>query len=338
MRPNQIVRRAICIILAIVGGPILSWANDSSAELSVGGLVFKHDKNISIESEELIITLNTVTVRYRFLNQSQKPIALNVAFPLPDIDLADSDNIAIPTSDSANFIGFQTRIDGRPTTFTVVQRAFLDDKDVSRTIRKAGLSLLPLGNQRAQIGALPKNVRDQLIAGGLVIPAGSNERGQPLYSAGWIVKTSVLRRQVFPPGRIVFVEHRYHTSVGVSYDTVLRKALRESKGMEKEFLRYRADYCISDSLLKAVDNMAGTDEANTAKLVEQRINYVLKTGANWAGPIKDFRLVVDKGRKDNLVSFCSQNIKKISPTDLEVHVKNFTPKQNLKVLIIGKSR
>jgi hypothetical protein len=338
MRAIPIVRTAVCIFLAIVGGPVLSSANDSSAELSVGGLVFKHDTNVSIESEELTITANTITVRYRFLNRSQKPVALMVAFPLPNIDLTDSDNIAIPTSDSANFIGFHTKIDGRPVAFTVVQRAFLGGKDVSQTIRRAGLPLLPLGDLRAQIGALPKKVREQMIADGLIISAGSNERGQPLYSAGWIVKTSVLRHQVFPPGRTVFVEHRYHTSVGVSYDTVLRKALRQSKGMEKEFQRYRADYCISDGLLIAIDNMAGSDEANTAKLMEQRINYVLKTGANWAGPIKDFRLVVDKGRKNNLVSFCAPNIRKISPTDFEVHLKNFTPKRNLKVLIIGKSQ
>lgn len=338
MRANQLVRAVSCIILVMVGVPDLSRANDSSAELSVGGLVFKHDANVSIESEELIITVDTVTVRYHFLNRSQNPVTLTVAFPLPDIDLADSDNIAIPTSDAANFIGFRTAIDGHPTTFTVVQRAFLGDKDVSEEVRGAGLPLLPLGGQRDKIAALSKSVRNRLIEDGLIIPAGTNERGQQLYTGSWIVKTSMVRQQVFPPGKPVLVEHRYHTSVGISYDTVLRKAVRESKGMAKEFQKYRADYCISDGLLKTIDTIAGSGKVNTAKLMERRISYVLKTGGNWAGPIKDFRLVVDKGRSGRLASFCAPNIKKISPTAFEMRAKNFTPDRNLKILIIGKAK
>ena len=48
-------------------------ANDSAAELSIGGLTFKKTNSVSIESEELKITLETVTVRYQFLNQSPNP-------------------------------------------------------------------------------------------------------------------------------------------------------------------------------------------------------------------------------------------------------------------------
>ena len=69
---------------------------------------------------------------------------------------------------------------------------------------------------------------------------------------------------------------------------------------------------------------------------EQRIDYILKTGANWSGPIKEFRLVVDKGEPDSLVSFCGQDVKKISDTQFEMRKIEFTPDGNLAILILKK--
>jgi len=336
MRRVDIPRLFGLAAVILGGGCVAAWANDSSAELSVGGLTFKQTPDVSMESEELTISADNIIVRYRFLNQSAAPVTLTVGFPLPDIDLADADNIAFPTSDPVNFVGFQTRVDGKPINFNIVQRAMLGEKNVSQAIRDAGLQLLPLGNYQEQIAALPANVRDKLINDGLLMPAGSDERGQTIYGGTWVVKTSVVRQQTFPPGKPVAVEHRYKASVGVTFDTVLRKAIRESSGMAKEFERYRTEYCVPDELLRAIDKIAGNAEANTAKFREQRISYILKTGANWAGPIKDFRLVVDKGKPDRLVSFCADNVKKISPTQFEMRATDFTPQRDLKVLIIDR--
>ena len=100
--------------------------------------------------------------------------------------------------------------------------------------------------------------------------------------------------------------------------------------MDKEVERYRKQYCINDAFLAALDKIGGSAEANTAKLREWRISYVLKTGANWAGPIKSFRLVVDKGKAERIVSFCAPNIKTLSPTTVEFKANDFTPDKDLK--------
>ena len=322
----------------LAAGTVFSQAraNDSSAELSVGGLVFTKSADVSMEAEDLLITPDLVTVRYRFLNQSQKPVTLTVAFPLPEIDLSDGDNIAIPASDSINFVGFETKIDGKPVTFTMNQRAFLGEKDVSAMLGGMGVPLMPLGALHAKLDALAPASRDKLVDEGLLVQAGSNEQGKPIYDAGWKVKTSAVRQQTFPPNRPVAVEHRYKTSLGVSFDTILRKALRQNKGMAKEVERYRKDYCITDKFLADVDKIAGTAEANASKVQERRISYILKTGANWAGPIKQFKLVVDVQKANRLVSFCAPNIKTVSPTVVEVSAKDFTPDKDLKILIVGR--
>jgi len=331
-------------LLVMLGWPALggvlcapALANDSTAELSVGGLVFTKNADISMESEELTIATDQVSVRYVFLNQSQNPVTVTVAFPLPDIDLADAENYAIPTTDPVNFVGFQTKIDGKPVTFTMNQRGVLGEKDVSPAIKAAGLPVLPIGSQQNKIAELSKDAKAKLIDQGLLSPAGTDPKGNPLYAGSWTVKTSAVRQQTFPPGKPVTVEHRYRASMGVSFDTILRKGLRENTAMSEEVKRYRAAYCVGDDLLRGIDRIAGEAEGNTAGLRERRISYILKTGANWSGPIKDFRLVIDKGKPDRLVSFCLDNVRKISPTAFEVRMKDYTPDRDLKILLIGKA-
>ena len=327
---------ATCAAVALDAGASPARANDSSAELAVGGLVFTKNADVSIESEDLTITPDTVTVRYVFLNQSPSPVTLTVAFPLPDIDLADGANVAFPTGDPVNFVGFSTKIDGKPINFTVNQRATLDSKDVTATLRDMGIALLPIGPRQLKINELPQQTRDRAVTAGLLLQSGTNDKGEPLYEPTWTLKTSVVRQQTFPPGKPVSVEHRYRTSVGLSFDSVLRQGLRQKKGLESEVQRYKTNYCILDDFLQSVDKLAGADEANKAKILERRISYVLKTGANWAGPIKSFHLVVDKGQPDRIVSFCGDGVKKISATAFEMRASDFTPTRDLNIIIVGR--
>lgn len=326
---------AFALLLVFLAGTPAT-ANDSAAELSVGGLVFTRTADVSLESEELTISPDLVVVRYEFLNTTTRPVTLTVGFPLPAIDLSEGDNYAIPVNDASNFLGFETKVDGKPIKLAIQQTAHLGDKDISAALKKAGVPLLPIGPRQARLTELPQPIRDNLIDQGLLLKNGTNDRGEQLYVGGWTVKTAAVRQQTFAPQAKVAVEHRYRTSLGVSFDTVLRKGLRQSSGLAAEIQRYRNDYCITDAFLASLDKLSGSREANTAKVQERRISYVLKTGANWAGPIKDFRMVVDKQKPDRLVSFCAENIKAISSTSVEVRAKDFVPSKDLKILIVGR--
>lgn len=338
-RRNQLNARraAAALALALASGP-QARANDSSVELAVGGVTFTPSADVSMEQESLTITPQTVTVAYRFVNQTRAPVTLAIGFPLPDIDLSDRDvDYAIPGADPVNFVDFRTKVDGKPIKFDVVQRARFGGRDVTATVRAAGLPLALIGGDTQQrIAALDPQTRAGLIDAGILVGVGSDERGDPLYGPAWTLSTTFTRKQVFPPGQAVNVEHRYRTSLGASQDTVLRKALRDGDGVADMIARYRKDYCLPEDFFRGVDKIAGSDPTNAAKLQERRIAYVLKTGANWAGPIKNFRLVVDKGRPDRLVSFCFENVKKISPTAFEANLENFTPSQDLKILLVGR--
>ena len=141
------------------------------------------------------------------------------------------------------------------------QRAFLGQKDVSAILRGLGVPLMPLGTSQAKLTALPQASRDKLIDEGLLVPAGQDEQGKQRYEAGWKVRTSVVRQQTFPANKPVLVEHRYKTSLGMSFDTVLRRATRQNRGMAKEIARYRRDYCVTDKFLADLDRIAGNADA-----------------------------------------------------------------------------
>lgn len=338
---GSIMRNSISvsfIVIALVSalGTSYSMANDSSAELSIGGLTFSRSDDVSLESEVLKISPKLVSVRYQFLNRKTEPVTLTVAFPLPDIDLSEGEMLSLPDNDPTNFVGFKTRIDGKRINFAMQQNAYLGSKNVSATLRSLNIPILPIGAQRVDLAELPETTRNQLFEQGLLLKNGTDDQGRQLFEAGWTVKTAAVRRQTFAPTRATMVEHYYHPSVGISFDTVLRKGLRQNKALAAEIARYRREYCVGDDFLAAVDKLAGDAEHNAVKLQERRITYVLKTGANWAGPIKDFELVVDKQRADRVISFCANQTRVISPTLVGVSATDFTPEKDLKILIVGR--
>jgi len=65
---------------------------------------------------------------------------------------------------------------------------------------------------------------------------------------------------------------------------------------------------------------------------ERWLSYVLTTGGNWAGSIGHFRLIIDKGSTDNLVSFCGDGVKKTGPTRFEMEKTDFWPARDLDIL------
>jgi hypothetical protein len=314
--------------------PTAAFPNDSAAELSIGGLRLTRTNEIAIDSEDLRISIDRITVRYQFTNLAGKPVTLTVAFPLPDIDLAEAENIALPSNDPVNFVDFETKIDGVPAKFSINQRALVGEKDVSGVLGRLKLPLLPIGNREVRVQDLPAATRETLVSEGLLLPAGHSDSGRPNYSFGWIVKTSAVRQQTFPFDRSVSVEHQYRPSVGSSADTILRKPLRQNKALAAEIGRYRTEFCVSDSFLAAVDKLAGN--SSKPAIQERRISYILSTGANWSGPIKNFKLTIDPGAADRLVSLCTPGLKSTSPNGLEFTATDFKPNADLKILFVGK--
>ncbi len=316
-------------------------ANDSSAELPAGGLVLTKNASIAMRAEDLFISARQVRVRYRFANTSGKDVTILVAFPMPDITTNGVDDIiSVPTESPTNILRFSTTVDGRPVHALVEQKALENGVDRTAYLRALGIPLAPhLAATAAALDRLPKATQDELVRLGL---AANNDydagKGQEHHlGPSWTLKTTFFWRQTFPAGREIEVDHHYQPSVGESAETAWEDPTYSAASQNAEG---RQRYCIDDDFLAAVTRArqarqpAGKPGAAWAGMSEQRIDYVLSTGANWKAPIGDFRMIVDKGDPANLISFCADGVRKISSTQFEVRHANFTPVRDVAILIL----
>jgi len=193
------------------------------------------------------------------------------------------------------------------------------------------VAALAIEATRDALNALPADAQDRLVGLGL---AGIEE-----YDAGkgwekhlaplWILSTAFYWQQGFPAGKTITVEHSYKPSVGSTAGLSFgSKEMRTGPYYED----YARKYCFDRTFLAAVDKRQKPDGNNT--LMENRIEYILTTAANWAGNIRNFRLTIDKGSPDNLVSFCGEGVSKTGPTRFEMTKENFYPEEDLAIMIL----
>jgi uncharacterized protein DUF4424 len=331
---------AVLLAAALAGVAATSFAraNDSTAELATGGLVFVHNDNVEMRSEELTISAKEIEVRYRFFNKTDNAVTVLVAFPMPEIKVdGPDDNISLPTDDPVNLLAFATTVNNRPVTTKVEQRAFAVGLDRTQVLRDLGVPLAPhLKATSEALDKLPRAKWDELIRAGLAeIEQYDVGKGmQDHLAPRWSLQTTFYWEQTFPPKVETVVEHRYKPSVGTSVQTALGSP---DAAQEDWYEDYVEKYCLDKEFLTAVERARREAKSQFgAPYSEQRIEYILSTGANWAGPIKEFRLVVDKDDGDSLVSFCGDNVKKISPTRFEMKMADFTPEDDFAVLILKK--
>lgn len=312
-----------------------AFANDSTAELGAGGLVYVTTEAVRMKSEDLFVSMDEVRVRYEFENVSDADVTSLVAFPMPeikgDLDFMES----VPVDDPVNFLGFATTVDGVPVQAEVQQRVTALGVDQTDYLMGLGIPLAPqLEATRAALDGLPKEKWDELIHRGLAIPDtfDAGKGWESHLAPSWMLSTAYYWQQTFPAKSTIIVEHRYKPSVGMTAGVSF--ASPESR-QEAYFQDYLRKYCIDKSFLAATDKAiaANTDDDY---LMEHRLDYILTTAANWAGSISKFHLTVDKGAPANLVSFCGNGVKKTGPTTFEMSATDYYPEADLHILILAR--
>lgn len=324
---------SLALIASLIASPAL--ANDTTAELKTGGLVYTNSDTISMEEEKLYISPKQVRVDYVYRNTGEKPVETYVAFPMPDIGGGPEENIDAGDIESDNFLGFTVTQDGKAIQPELQQRVYVGDLDMTDVVREAGVPMNPRSERARQaLNALPQATIDAWLVRGLIIPDiyddGSGTKKQ--YYPFWTLKSAYYWKTKFPAGQDVSVSHTYRPSVGGTVATTYLDENDQPKG--ERYDEYKRKYCIDDSFTKLARKSNEAMRNGEPYLYEHWISYVLTTGANWFGPIKKFTLIVDKGEQDNFVSFCGDGVKKTGPTTFEMTKTDFIPEKELDILLL----
>jgi len=316
--------------------PAMARANDTTAEYATGGLRFTVDADIAMQSEDLFVSTSEVRVSYVFVNHGKADKTVLIAFPMPDITGSFDFTNAVPTENQDNPFDFHVKADGQPLVLALDQHIIANGVDQTERLRKAHIPLMPAASETGKaldrLSAADK--AEYLKLGLAAIDEYTDKPNTPMEKhliGVWTLRAAFTWRQTFPAGREVRLEQTYKPSVGGSVGTFVGgKDWRKNE----EAAAYVKKYCIDEDFAASATRAMARKKVDYPPFSEQRISYILKTGANWAGPIGSFRLVIDKGEADKLVSFCADGVKKIGPTQFEVRKTNFTPKQDLDILLL----
>jgi hypothetical protein len=313
------VQRASILGIVLLAASVLpSRADDTLATLKAGGLVPLKSTTIRMKSEDLRISAKRIDVTYRFENTSARDVGATVAFPLPLLDGPATYNspVGLPECelfqrdvkcrDPINFVGFHLEIEGQAKTPAVDVRAFLDGKDITQRLRRAGLpvSVADPGFEEA-VKNLPPTVRTAFEKEGIVIGE------YPNYMPEWSTRIQYYWRQRFPAHSTITVKHSYAPVVGQQWGVPQGKCADASQ----------------DAALRRIhlpEDIKG----------DRNIEFVLVTARNWAGPIGDFHLTVTTETADDVPLSCTHHLKQTGPTTWEMRARDYVPKQDLNLDII----
>lgn len=265
---NVLLAGLACAMLA---APAPS-ANDSTAEMTTGGLVLRDNRDVDLVDEDLYISTREIRVDYVFRNRAPNDVRVIVAFPMPDLSMEEESW----GGDIATVTGFATRVDGRLVTTQVERRAVVGGTDHTDLLTRLGIPLAPDPHEGgpfyAALERLSPADREALRALGLIRVEG--DAVTPL----WTYREAHYWTQTFPTGRDIRISHRYVPGVGGTVVFPLEhRPFREGEG-GREMIR---DYCVDRAFLAALDRATARNPERQV-FVQQTVGYILRTGANLA--------------------------------------------------------
>ena len=95
-------------------------ANGAIAERKTGGLVFKQSDTVSIQREDLAVSLTKITVDYRYKSEAAAAQTVTIAFPMASIPVNDEPGslreVLATSAEGAppeNYMKFDVMVDGK---------------------------------------------------------------------------------------------------------------------------------------------------------------------------------------------------------------------------------
>lgn len=332
MRAQRNKYSLIAVIVCIFLGGVSVRADDSAASTAAGGIQLRKEVRISMQKERLLISPDKVAVDFWFLNETDKSITTEVAFPVPPYTFYWDDPAGI-----RGFADFKLWVEGAPLSYKTEVHAILHGYDYYGLLHKMGIDAATFGmydwkkdppDGSPQISKLSPEERGRLIKLGLL---DNSDDAFP----EWTVKKLYYWQQMFPAQKTIHIRHEYKPVIGYEYIHL------------QDFPTELPHACVDSNLQKALSadadaylNKTPRGEARNFFNVSW-VDYVLTTANTWKTPIGDFQVVIEKPEARNgehvYTSLCWDGpIRRLDERHILLQKKNFVPKQEITVYFIWK--
>ena len=261
-----------------------------------------------MSSQVLRISVNKIEAEYLFENVTGSDVTTTVTFPMPDLnipEMMERGAIDLPSSSQTNFLNFRVWANGKEIIPKAEIRVFLPNgQEITEDLRKLGVDPVTFDSDEAM--SSPQNpARKALKSMGAI--------GE---IALWTTKITYFWPQTFPAGKRVAIRHTYEPVAGGS-----------------EFPLSSDEWCMDAGFNAALKKFSAKRAPDLAYGLW--VKY-LTTGANWAGPIGTFTLIVDKG-ENPLLSTCAIPGLKLEKKGqiFTATAKDYTPTTGLNFLFVA---
>ena len=329
-------RLGVVLLLLLMASALR--ADDTAVTLAAGGLVPLGPTKIRMESEDLEITPRRITIHYVFRNPGDQDESTVFAFRLPDLDgigLCFSPYM-LPRRNEVNFVGFGVMANGKPISTQMEVRAIHEGQDVTPRLKAAGLGanvmVEPLNGALSRIA--PEQA-EKLETEGLIeaqqflvpLQITGKKRG---WCAAWTMRVLYSWTQAIPANQVVEITQFYSPVVGGGYFSVTNN---DSGNV--------ANYCATAETTRAIAALkaqAAESKDTGTLLYEQAIDFTLTSANGWSGPIGIFHLTVLTKDPNDMLITCMPGLQRVAPTKFVLEKDNFQPSEELKLMVLQKSR
>lgn len=342
--------RFLGLVLSTFALTGMALANDGFGGISATGLTFAQTDAVAMVEEDLFIGIERISVDYLFRNLTDKDVTGEVIFPMPPISLGQmmmSDWNLPDDLGRENLLDFSVQVAGKSTPVridriavvepmweegrTLAQQYDTPGQDVTALLEGMGLPLtLDTDAVMAALADLPSADRQALADVGAVEIFGEGT-GPDEILPNWSIVLRYHWTQTFPAGKDLRISHSYENrpwgGIFIWRDPPTDEWLVDLQS------RYCIDKGTSAAIMKRLKSSASGGEDYVTGM-SYNIAYVLRTANSWAGPISKFRLTLDKGATNNVISLCAEGVKKTGPTTFVVEKTNFAPEADIEVLVV----
>lgn len=312
-----------------------AWANGAPyAPSATGGIEYKYNDKISIESEVLRVSPYKISVSYIFKSSAQTPQTVDIAFPIA-VDDANYRE-AKGTRPEGN-VEPHLKVSVNGQSITSLPRVFLDRVEVTDW-----LYVFPDREQPSDILKSDRDFRPFFKQHNLRYICDKEDEKPSADNSCFIsgdINVDYRWRQTFEPGE-TRVDVSYVPDVGGDYyfgeeGYGIDRDLGHGFGVLTTDERnpdptFREFFCIDDNTAKAIERKAANQDAFSG----HSVMYIWDTARYWQGPIKKFHLIIEKDFPEQIISYCPYIGSKTSPTTFEWQTENFVPQGRFKVLFL----
>ncbi|MBA4749869.1 MAG: DUF4424 family protein [Alphaproteobacteria bacterium] len=352
MRISKVIWSSVVYLLAALSAK----ANDTMASVKSGEIEYKVSHDIEMQKEELTLSPEEISVVYEFFNHASHEIKAEVAFPLPTMtpysEIWDEQYFAYKklerfteeeTSTLASvlearpFLNFKRTVDGESYGYLSKVVALLPSgKDITALLSQNQVPLsraFLLGIQEESWLDKNPKLKEKIKKLNLL-----DDKGMPK----WQDHTIFYWTQYFPAQKKSRATHTYKPATGYYWASPQGKVASLDQVLLADKTLLWKEFCPSPDFEKEVLGLFQGDdtpqEHQTRRIAV--VDYMLKTGANWRGPIADFtlKIVPPAGM---VATFCAPE--GVSYTEdaqgaLTLHLQNFKPQEDLHVLFVKKAK